>query len=92
VKALDEAMGEKTLPSEESARKAIMLASFHIFRFSCGPFFVTTTESGKATCPSTLAPPSRTRPQTSVVLTMVVAKLSSSTASPEPTSQIPPGT
>ena len=88
VKAMDEALGEKNSSfGRNPLEKQCMLASSHTsLRFLLlRPFYVSTTESGKATCPSTLAPPSRTETSDSVVLTMVVAKLSSSTASPEPT-------
>src|SRR5258707_1286496 len=46
------------------------------------PLLVGTTNRGKATCPSILAPPRRTESSDSVLLAIVVVKLRSSPAAP----------
>jgi hypothetical protein len=87
VNTLDEALGEKKSSFERKPfEKQCILASSHTCSrsFLRRPFFVRTTESGKATCPSTLAPPCRTESSDSVLLIMVVVKLRNSPASPKP--------
>ena len=88
VKTVDDAMGEKNSSfGRKPLEKQCMLASSQTCLRSLllRPFFVITTESGNATCPSTLARPCLTETSDSVVLTMFVVKLSSSPAAPEPT-------
>jgi hypothetical protein len=88
VKTLDEAIGEKNSSfGRKPFEKQFILASSHtcLRSLRLRPFFVITTVSGEARCPSTLTPPCLTESSDSVVLTMVVVKLSSTPAASEPT-------
>jgi len=88
VKTVDDVMGEKNSSSgRKPLEKQCMSASSHtsLRCFLLRPFFVITTGSGNAMCPSTVARPCFTEMSDSVVLTTVVVKLISSPAIPEPT-------